>query len=87
MSTDVADGAIEVAVVDLVELRAFLETVRLASFSDAARALGVTQPAVSRQVQRLEREVGASLLQRGDGPVAPTAAGHELLRFAERVLA
>jgi DNA-binding transcriptional LysR family regulator len=56
------------------------------SFSAAARALSLTQPAVSQQVAALEREVGAELLVRGPGGArvpAPTAAGALLLDHAD----
>ena len=66
----------------LLTLRA---VVAAGSFSEAARALSLTQPAVSQQVAALEREVGARLLDRGAGgsriPV-PTEAGTLLLAHA-----
>jgi len=68
-------------------LRSFLEVVRRGSFSEAARALGVSQPTISFQVQRLEEEASAKLLERQGGRVALTDAGQALARFAERVLA
>jgi DNA-binding transcriptional LysR family regulator len=68
------------------ELKTFVETTRRGSFSDAARALGLTQPAVTRQIQRLERELRLQLLQRGEGGVVPTQAGEHLLDYAERAL-
>ncbi len=67
-------------------LRSFVEVVRRGSFSDAARALGVSQPTISFQVQRLEEEASAKLLERQGGRVALTDAGTLFLRFAERVL-
>ncbi|MEP6954698.1 MAG: LysR family transcriptional regulator [Solirubrobacteraceae bacterium] len=53
------------------------------SFSAAARALSLTQPAVSQQVAALEREVGARLLDRGVGGPTPTEAGALLLAHAD----
>ncbi|MDA1096925.1 MAG: LysR family transcriptional regulator [Chloroflexi bacterium] len=67
-------------------LRTFLEIVRRGSFSDAAHALGLTQPAVTFQVQRLERDLGARLLERGHGPIRLTTEGEEFRRRAERIL-
>src|SRR4051794_26530962 len=54
------------------------------SFSGAARALSLTQPAVSQQVAALEREVGVKLLDR-DGGVALTPAGAVLLTHADAI--
>jgi LysR family nitrogen assimilation transcriptional regulator len=67
---------------NLRAIRFFGEVVRLGSFSAAAKALGVTQPAVSRQVRNLEREIGVSLLYRDGRQVAPTEAGEVLRRRA-----
>src|SRR6476646_6040657 len=64
----------------LLTLRA---VVAAGSFSAAARALSLTQPAVSQQVAALEREVGARLLDRGAGGPVPTEAGALLLAHAD----
>lgn len=54
------------------------------SFSAAARALALTQPAVSQQVAALEKEVGARLLDR-ENAMAPTPAGAILLAHADAI--
>jgi DNA-binding transcriptional LysR family regulator len=54
------------------------------SFSSAARALNLTQPAVSQQVAALEREVGARLLDR-ENAMALTRAGAVLLAHADAI--
>src|SRR3954463_14534465 len=56
-------------------LLTFREVARRASFSRAAEALALTQPAVSQQIAALEREVGAPLLDRGPGGPPPPARG------------
>src|SRR5436190_21047045 len=61
------------------------EVARQASFSRAAEALSLTQPAVSQQIAALEREVGAALLVRSPGGVSATPAGELLLRHAEAI--
>ena len=43
------------------------------SFSHAARACGVTQPALSTQVRRLEESLGVTLFERRPSGVIPTA--------------
>lgn len=71
----------------LEDLTLFVETVRRGSLSQAARTLAVSQPTVSRRIQRLESELGQVLLDRSGAAVSPTPAGLAFLRFAERVLA
>ena len=72
---------------ELEHLRAFVETVRRGSFSLAAEALSLSQPAVSRRIARLEAELGHRLLERRRPVATPTRAGLALFTFAERTLA
>ena len=69
------------------QLRAFVAVVEHRSFSEAARVLGVSQPAVTMQIQALEADVDATLLDRGYRKVEITEAGRTLLPYARRVLA
>jgi DNA-binding transcriptional LysR family regulator len=55
------------------------------SFSSAARALSLTQPAVSQQVAALEKQIGARLLAREPGGLELTAAGKVLLEHADAI--
>jgi DNA-binding transcriptional LysR family regulator len=55
------------------------------SFSRAARALALTQPAVSQQVAALEKELGAKLLAREPGGLKLTPAGETLLQHADAI--
>jgi DNA-binding transcriptional LysR family regulator len=64
-------------------LLTFREVARHGSFSRAAEALALTQPAVSQQVAALEREVGTPLLDRGPGGLALTETGALLLGHAD----
>jgi DNA-binding transcriptional LysR family regulator len=57
------------------------------SFSAAGQAIGLTQPAVSRQVSLLERQVGTQLVRRTQHGVHPTEAGRLLAEHAETILA
>ncbi len=68
-------------------LRTFEAVARHLSFRAAAEELHLTQPAVSRQIQALETDVGAALLVRGTRHVALTPAGGVLLRAIEPALA
>ncbi|MGH3348991.1 MAG: LysR family transcriptional regulator, partial [Nocardioides sp.] len=63
----------------------FRAVARAGSLSGAARDLGWTQPAVSQQLQRLEREVGSPLLVRSTRGVTLTEAGRLLLQRADTV--
>jgi DNA-binding transcriptional LysR family regulator len=67
-------------------LRVLVETAQAGSFSAAARALGYTQSAVSRQVAALEATAGGPLFERRRDGVVLTPAGARLLRHAVRVL-
>ena len=66
-------------------LRTYLEVVKLGSFSEVARKLGISQPAVTFQIQKLERDLGMRLLDRSQKAIAMTEAGRRLLLFAESV--
>src|SRR3954469_18025371 len=63
----------------------FREVAHAGSFSRAADALALTQPAVSQQVAALERQLGAPLLDRGPGGLTLPAAGELLLEHADVV--
>src|SRR5689334_22022398 len=67
-------------------LRVLREIAQSGSFSNAARALGYTQSAVSRQVATLEAVAGRRLFERGRDGVTLTAAGARLLPRAIRIL-
>ena len=71
---------------DTRQLAAFCAVVERRSFSQAAERLGVTQPAVSLQVQALEKRLGTQLLDRSGRRVEPTEAGLRLFRGAQRLL-
>ena len=55
----------------------FVRTVEAGSFSAAARALGISAVAVSKNVRRLEEELGVRLMQRSTRKLAPTAEGRQ----------
>ena len=66
----------------LRNLRAFAQVARLGSVSRAAEALGISQPAVTLQLQALAREHGVVLLERSGRRLVPTPAGEALLALA-----
>ncbi|GGZ67363.1 transcriptional regulator [Lysobacter xinjiangensis] len=66
----------------LKPLRAFCQTARLGSVSRAAEALFLSQPAVTLQLQALEREMGVSLLERSGRRLVLTREGEALYDLA-----
>lgn len=69
-------------VFDWNRARAFLVTAEEGSFSAAARALGLAQPTLGRQVAALEEELGVALFERVNNRLTLTATGLDLLEQA-----
>ena len=72
---------------EVAELRAFCAAVDLGSLGRAARALRVSQPALSKRLRGLEALAGARLLERSPRGVTPTRAGARLYSEARKLLA
>lgn len=70
----------------LNDIRAFVAVVEAGSFSEAARQLGLSQPAVSQRVRNFENSCGIRLLDRRSGAIL-TAVGREIFHRARLVLA
>ncbi len=73
--------------ITLRQLRIFTSVVEHRSFTRAAEALSLTQPAVTHQMQALARAVGQPLLDPGSRSPVLTAVGHALHERAGRILA
>jgi DNA-binding transcriptional LysR family regulator len=71
---------------ELRHLRYFVAVAAEGSVTRAASRLGLTQPALSRQVRDLERAVGVSLMTRDGRGVSLTSAGESLLASAREIL-
>ena len=72
---------------NLKTLKVFLEIIQAGSLSGAARNLAMSQPAVTKQVQALEAELGCELLVRGHrGIIDLTPAGEALQVYASDTL-
>lgn len=69
------------------QLLCFLHVAEFGSFSAAAHALGVSQPALSRTIRQVEDAIGARLFDRDTRSVILTHAGAELRPLAERLVA
>jgi DNA-binding transcriptional LysR family regulator len=72
---------------DVGKLATLRAVVAHGSFSAAGQAIGLTQPAVSRQVSVLERQLGTQLVRRTQHGVHATEAGRILVDHADAVLA
>jgi DNA-binding transcriptional LysR family regulator len=71
----------------LPHLETFARAAELSSFTAAARALGLTQAAVSQRIQGLEKLFAVPLFRRQGGRVLLTPAGRRLHDYAQRILA
>lgn len=68
------------------QLESFIAVAEELHFGRAAERLHITQPSLSRQIQKLEKAVGAELLRRGSRNVELTAAGATVLDEARRLV-
>lgn len=71
---------------DLLQLKYFVKIVEHRSFTKAARDCNVSQPALSQQIRKLERQLGQPILERKGRTVHLTSGGQLLLERAERIL-
>lgn len=67
-------------------LEYFVTLIREGTFRRAAAALYISQPALSQQIQRLEQEIGAVLINRSVTPFELTPAGRRLLARSQKIL-
>jgi len=73
--------------VELADLRGFVAVAQERNLSRAAARIHLAQPALSRRIGALERELGGTLLERHPKGVTPTLAGEAFARGADELLA
>src|ERR671911_2343821 len=71
---------------EFLDLRAFIAVADLGSFHRAAKSLNLSQPALSRRIQKLEESLGAPLLERSTRHVALTMVGRDFIPKVRRFL-
>ena len=67
-------------------LKVFMAVAETGSFTKAAKSIGISQPAVSQNINALEKEIGTPLILRANGEASLTSAGAVLLEYASRIL-
>lgn len=71
---------------DLRDLQNLLSLEKHRHFGRAAAEVGLSQPALTKSIQRLEKQVGGLLFDRSRTRIAPTALGNEIIRRASSIL-
>lgn len=71
---------------EIRHLKYFVKIAETLNFSEAAKALFITQSTLSQQIRQLEQEVNAQLFERNNHNVRLTEAGEELLPYARKTL-
>lgn len=71
---------------ELRQLRTFVTTVKLLSFTKAAKALGYAQSSVTNQIQSLEAELSTMLFERLGKQIKLTKDGEHLYTYADHIL-
>ena len=71
---------------EIRHLKYFVKIAETLSFSEAAKALFITQSTLSQQIRQLEQEMDAQLFERNNHNVRLTEAGEELLPYARQTL-
>lgn len=71
---------------EIRQLRYFLKVAEKLNFSEASRALFITQSTLSQQINKLEQECGLQLFERNSHEVTLTEAGRHLQRYAAKAV-
>ncbi len=81
-----AQGGLFSGSFNIERLKTFYTVMQMGSIYQASRRLGLSQPAVSRQITTLEQSLGVLLFHRGLGGVTPTRYGEILFETARKIL-
>ena len=71
---------------DFRQIEAFIEVVKLTSFSKAAVELHISQPSVSTYINSLEKELNSILINRSTKVLSTTLAGERFLEHAKKMM-
>jgi len=69
------------------KLYSLLQVAELGSFTQAAKALSITQPAVSQHIRSLEQELNVRIFERQNGRLIVTRPGKEIIKTAKKIVA
>lgn len=69
------------------KLYSLLQVAELGSFTQAAKALSITQPAVSQHIRALEQELNVRIFERQNGRLIVTRPGKEIIKTAKKIVA
>jgi DNA-binding transcriptional LysR family regulator len=67
-------------------MQSFVEVIRLSSFSEAAKILGLSRALISRHITDLEKHLGVRLLTRTTRRITLTEAGTEHFNFCQQII-
>lgn len=71
---------------ELRQIKYFLKVAELLNFSEASKALFITQSTLSQQIRQLENEFDTILFERNSHEVSLTEAGQQFMRYARKVM-
>lgn len=71
---------------ELRQIRYFLKVAELLNFSEASKALFISQSTLSQQIRQLENEFDTILFERNSHEVSLTEAGEKLISYAQKIV-
>lgn len=71
---------------NLIQVKSLLAVIDTGSFAAASKALGVSQPAVSQHIRKLEESLGVALIERGIAPCEVTRRAEDFIRYSRTLI-